>query len=53
MVSGPGARGYLERATWIRFGVWLLIGLAIYFVYGRTHSRLRRAQVVAHPEAEV
>jgi basic amino acid/polyamine antiporter, APA family len=44
---------YLERATWIRFGAWLVIGLVVYFLYGRTHSRLRRGQVVAHPEAEI
>jgi APA family basic amino acid/polyamine antiporter len=43
---------YLERATWIRFGVWLLLGLVIYFIYGRTHSRLRRGEV-ANPEAEL
>ena len=27
--------------TWIRLGVWLVIGLAIYAVYGVKHSRLR------------
>jgi basic amino acid/polyamine antiporter, APA family len=43
---------YLEAATWIRFGVWLAIGLAIYFAYGRTHSRLRRGEVT-NPEAEM
>jgi basic amino acid/polyamine antiporter, APA family len=43
---------YLERATWIRFGLWLLLGLIIYFAYGRTHSRLRRGEV-ANPEAEL
>ncbi|CAN5669435.1 amino acid permease [soil metagenome] len=26
--------------TWIRFGIWLVIGLAIYFGYGMRHSRL-------------
>jgi APA family basic amino acid/polyamine antiporter len=41
---------YLERATWIRFGVWLLIGIAIYFLYGIRHSRLRRGEVT-NPEA--
>ncbi len=30
----------LPTLTWIRFGVWLLIGLVIYFTYSRTHSKL-------------
>jgi APA family basic amino acid/polyamine antiporter len=28
----------LHWETWVRFGVWLVIGLAIYFFYGRHHS---------------
>jgi APA family basic amino acid/polyamine antiporter len=32
----------LERETWIRLAVWLVIGLVIYFFYGRTHSRVQR-----------
>ncbi len=31
----------LEAQTWVRFGVWMALGLAIYFFYGRTHSKLR------------
>jgi basic amino acid/polyamine antiporter, APA family len=31
----------LPLDTWIRLAVWLVIGFAIYAVYGRTHSRLR------------
>jgi APA family basic amino acid/polyamine antiporter len=31
---------YLDKETWIRLVVWLVIGLAIYFLYSRTHSRL-------------
>ena len=32
----------LPLMTWARFGVWLVIGLVIYFLYGVHHSRLRR-----------
>jgi len=31
----------LPGITWIRFGIWLLVGLVLYFVYGAKHSRLR------------
>ena len=37
MVSLPGA-------TWVRLFVWLALGLAIYYGYGRKHSKLRQAQ---------
>jgi APA family basic amino acid/polyamine antiporter len=30
----------LGRDNWIRLGVWLAIGLVIYFVYGRYHAKI-------------
>ncbi len=30
----------LPLETWVRFFVWLLIGFAIYFPFGRKHSAL-------------
>jgi APA family basic amino acid/polyamine antiporter len=35
---------FLPATSWERFGIWLLVGLVVYFMYGWGHSRLR------HPE---
>ncbi|PKV90489.1 APA family basic amino acid/polyamine antiporter [Amycolatopsis echigonensis] len=32
----------LDVMTWIRFAAWLVIGLLIYFFYGRKHSRFAK-----------
>jgi APA family basic amino acid/polyamine antiporter len=37
----------LPWVTWERFLIWLGIGLVIYAVYGRVHSRLARARLSA------
>ncbi|MFG2890810.1 amino acid permease [Streptomyces sp. NPDC048248] len=30
----------LPAETWVRFAIWMGIGFVVYFVYGRSHSRL-------------
>src|SRR5687767_4748363 len=46
---GAGACIYtmfgLPARAWERFGIWLLIGIALYFAYGYRHSTLRRGRV--------
>jgi APA family basic amino acid/polyamine antiporter len=37
----------LQAMTWIAFVVWLVIGLAIYFLYSRRNAVLGRAPVEA------
>jgi APA family basic amino acid/polyamine antiporter len=41
----------LEAVTWLRFGVWLVVGLVLYFAYGRTHSRLQLGEPAPVAEA--
>ena len=35
----------LPRATWERLILWMVLGIGVYFVYGRKHSRLRIADL--------
>jgi APA family basic amino acid/polyamine antiporter len=34
----------LPAETWVRFGIWMAAGFVLYFLYGRSHSRLGRHQ---------
>ncbi|MBI1808560.1 MAG: amino acid permease [Gemmatimonadetes bacterium] len=47
-ILGIGVCGFmmsfLPSTTWLRLIIWMAIGLAIYFFYGRHHSRLGRAE---------
>ena len=43
-ILGAAMCGYLMlnlgADTWVVFGLWMLVGLAVYFGYGRRHSRV-------------
>jgi APA family basic amino acid/polyamine antiporter len=38
-----GMMASLPGTTWLRLIVWLVIGMAVYFGYGRHHSRVQKA----------
>ena len=44
-LAGAAACVYIMRGlpshAWERFGIWLALGLILYFAYGYRHSRLR------------
>jgi basic amino acid/polyamine antiporter, APA family len=44
IISCLGLMLSLPFESWLRFGAWLLVGLVIYFLYGRHHSTLNKAQ---------
>ena len=41
IVISLGLMASLPWSTWLRLIVWLIVGMVIYFAYGRSHSRLR------------
>ena len=43
MLSCGALMGFLPALTWLRFVVWLVIGLIVYFSYSMHHSKLANA----------
>jgi basic amino acid/polyamine antiporter, APA family len=41
----------LPAETWLRFAIWMVIGFVVYFLYGRSHSRLARREDTTLGEA--
>ncbi|KRF16130.1 amino acid permease [Nocardioides sp. Soil796] len=42
----------LTGGTWVRFGVWMLIGLVVYFAYGARNSRVAKGETAPVPAPE-
>ncbi len=42
VLVSAGLMASLPAATWIRLILWLIVGMAVYFGYGRSHSRVQR-----------
>jgi APA family basic amino acid/polyamine antiporter len=40
MLACLGLMGFLPGLTWIRFGIWTIVGILVYAGYGLKHSRL-------------
>ncbi len=43
---------FLTVETWLRFLIWMLLGLVVYFLYSRHHSRLGRGEIPIEPIPE-
>ncbi len=42
----------LPAETWLRFAIWMVVGFFVYFLYGRSHSRLGRHEETTVAEVE-
>ncbi len=41
MAACLGQMAFFPLSTWVQLAAWLVVGVVLYFVYGRHHSRLR------------
>ena len=48
-----GLMWQLPQLTWIRFGVWTIIGIVVYLAYGLKHSRLAAQALSLRPDPEL
>jgi APA family basic amino acid/polyamine antiporter len=39
----------MPLVTWVRFGIWLVLGMGIYLAYGIRHSRIHEPVVEEAP----
>jgi APA family basic amino acid/polyamine antiporter len=44
VLSSLGVMATLPRDTWYRLIIWMVIGIVIYFAYGKFHSNLNKVQ---------
>jgi APA family basic amino acid/polyamine antiporter len=49
VLSCVGMIIYLPPTSWVRFGVWLVVGLTVYGLYSYRHSLLRRDRSLKAP----
>ncbi len=42
ILSCGALMAFLPAVTWMRFGIWILIGIVIYFIYSIHHSKLNK-----------
>ncbi|HEY6769857.1 MAG TPA: amino acid permease [Candidatus Sulfotelmatobacter sp.] len=49
IVISLGLMASLPGSTWLRLILWLILGMGIYFGYGRQHSRLRQRRELDRP----
>jgi basic amino acid/polyamine antiporter, APA family len=45
--------GFLTIGTWVRFFIWMAIGIVFYFAYSRSHSRVGRQEQAGEATQEV
>jgi len=47
LLTNLGLMSQLGVTNWYRFGIWLVVGLLIYFSYGSKHSRIKEDDITS------